>query len=112
MAAINWADVVSIAPELESVPVGARADLLAVANGRWKAADTGSSAARVRLARMFYAAHLASQAAQGGEGTIKSDSVGGVSVTYADGAVAVADYQSSYREIIRALPHYRGARVV
>lgn len=112
MATIIWADVVSIAPELEELDPGAADDILAVANTRWKSADTGASASRVRLARMFYAAHLGSMAGSSGEGVVKSDSVGGVAVTYADGGAAGADYEGSYREIIRGLAQYRGARAI
>jgi uncharacterized protein DUF4054 len=81
---IVWTDVLAHAPELSTIAVSAQADILALVNDAIQESAWGSSF-RTKLARIYYAAHLAtvSRSLSGAGGPIVSESEGGVSVTYA-----------------------------
>lgn len=115
MAAIVWSDVVGIAPELSSVPPLAQAEILGVVNGTLNAAAFGGESARsYRLARIFLAAHYGSVVSAGGSGPggpVSSESVGGVSRSYAvfspmgsDPTLDKTPYGQQYRSLVRASP--------
>ncbi len=85
---IVWADVLAHAPELSSATSGLQADVLEYVNDALTKKQWGSEE-RLRLARIYYAAHLASLAGGGGSGSgergpITSESEGGVAVSYAN----------------------------
>lgn len=91
MAAIVWADVVLIAPALSAVADGAHFPILAFVNTAFDPkVFGGEESPRLRLARMYLAAHygtITNATGQGGgntAGPIISETVGGVSRSYAN----------------------------
>lgn len=87
MAAIAWADVTAMAPELATVDVGAQVTILAHVNAALSVSTFGGEAApKLRLARILLAAHYGTGVASGGAapaGPVVSESDGGLSRTYA-----------------------------
>jgi hypothetical protein len=89
MASIIWSDVVAMAPELALVPgVSAQNDILAYVN---VALDVslfgGESGPKLRLARIYLAAHFGKLSSQGGvgiAGPVIAESAGGLSRSYAN----------------------------
>ena len=84
MAAIIWTDVVALAPELSTTSTTTQTDVLGYANQALNVALYGGEAATsTRLARIYLAAHLAALAKLGTGGALLSESVGGMSRSYA-----------------------------
>lgn len=119
MAAIAWADVTAMAPELAAVDVGAQATILAHVNAALSVATFGGEAApRLRLARILLAAHFGTVALSGGAapaGPVVSESAGGLSRTYAQasagGAADSAWSSTSYGRELAALIRSSAARL-
>lgn len=91
MAAIIWTDVVAVAPELEELDEAATTMILdhvnTVLNTR---AFGGEESPRLKLARVYLAAHMASGlGVAGGGGEVTSESMGGLSRSYVDGSSAL-----------------------
>lgn len=94
MAAITWDDVLLFAPELSTFDSDAQDEILLFVNEegidvtQWG----GEDAQRLRLARIYYAAHIATASSQGGNGgaagPVTSETAGGLSRTYAFASVA------------------------
>jgi hypothetical protein len=84
VAAIAWSDVVAQAPELATTATLAQTGILAVANVRLNLSIfDGESGPTTYLARVLYAAHLASLIRLGVSGPLIGESAGGLSRTYA-----------------------------
>ncbi len=85
MAAIVWADVTGIAAELATVPVLAQTDLLAYVNTALAVGVFGGETSpKLRLARIYLAAHLATLLTTGGvksAGPVTSETVGADSIS-------------------------------
>lgn len=120
---ITWADVIAIAAELEDVPDVARAIILAHVNGALNPAVFGKVAS-LRLARILLAAHLGTYSLPGNSGIssgdIVSESVGGISRTYAavtsnasaeEGGLDGTTYGQSLKAILRSQVRARLPRV-
>lgn len=111
--AVVWADVVEVAPELTTYPVGLQTLMLARALESIDAAQfCGDATAEYNLAVRYLAAHFATEQKNATEnagvsGTIKSESVGGLSVSYGShgaGAASRAGWEStSYGALFLAL---------
>lgn len=85
MAPIAWADVVAVSSTLDAVTAAQQADLLTLVNGSFADVFDGEDGIRTRLARIYYAAHLASlpgAGAQRAAGPVTSESRGGLSRSY------------------------------
>lgn len=84
---ITWADVIIIAPELATAPLALQTEVLALANSYWHAEHFGLQ--RLRMLRMYTAAHFATLAMPGTggpgapSGSVISESADGLSVAYA-----------------------------
>lgn len=109
MAAIIWTDVVALAPELSGVAAGAQTDILAYVNTAHSVVNWGGETSpRLRLARIYLAAHFASSGTLGNAGgSVTSKSEGEVSVSFggyggtsAD-ALAATAYGRLYGQILR-----------
>ena len=88
MASITWEDVGSIAPELagEVIAPIAQEAILAMANAQL-AVDVwgGEDSPKLRLGRIYFAAHLATLGRlRGRAGQVTSESAGGLSRSYAN----------------------------
>lgn len=85
MAAITWTDVTNHAAELASVAVGAQTDVLGHVNTALNVTLFGDETSpRLKLARIYLAAHLGTMGNLGGvSGPVSSESAGGLSVSYA-----------------------------
>lgn len=70
MAAIVWSDVTDLASNLSSVSSGARTVILAEVNTCFNTTYFvgGEDSEKLKLCRIYYAAHLATVAAQGASG--------------------------------------------
>ena len=116
MAAIDWDDVVSHAPELSTTDVDAQDDILDHVNTALVVAKFGGeSSGRLKLARIYLAAHLASVSGQGGVGVagpVTSETAGGLSRTYAVlSATAQQELQgSTYGQLFLDLVRTSSAR--
>ncbi len=121
MSAIIWDDVVAFAPELDVVALAAQTDILAHVNAALNVTAFGGEAApRLRMARIYLAAHhavLSQRAASDAAGPVQSESEEGVSVTYGQNSVSVigtdpvldaTEYGKLYRQIIRGTAALRG----
>lgn len=107
MSAISWTDVLVHAAELSSVDEDARTDILAHVNSTLNVSVFGGEESpKLKLARIYLAAHMATlQLLGGSSGDIQSESVGGVSYTYG-AAAASSDFNSTsygkqYSAIVR-----------
>jgi hypothetical protein len=81
---ITWSDVVAIAPELSTFPLGGQAPILAYVNEGFLRADM-FGAGQLRLAQLNLAAHIATlEKRRGGVGPLTAESMGGVSRSYAN----------------------------
>jgi hypothetical protein len=82
---ITWDDVIVIASELADVAEGAQDIILAYVNGALSVSMFKPAA--LKLARIYLAAHIATVTAEDGDGAaigpVISESVGGISRTYA-----------------------------
>jgi hypothetical protein len=85
MASITWTDVTNHAAELASVSAGAQTDILAHVNTALNVTLFGDeTSARLKLARIYLAAHLGTMANLGGvSGPVSSESAGGLAMSYA-----------------------------
>lgn len=114
MAAITWSDVSLLAPELSTVAAGAQTLILAYVNDVHDvdAIDgDGEDGYRTKLARIYLAAHLATKigTGAGGAGAVTSESVGGLSRSYAVAASSGAElettgYGTAYLGILNRSP--------
>lgn len=96
MSEINWDAVVAFAPELSDVNIDVQAYLLAHVNTTLNVAVFGGEESpKLRLARIYLAAHMATGMLLGASaGEIQSETVGGVSYTYS-GAAPVSSFEST-----------------
>jgi hypothetical protein len=119
MASITWDHVLDHAPELSVVDTDARVDILAVANEVLDVTHFGGeSAAKTKLARVYFAAHFGtidSQGSSGATGAVIGESVGGLSRQYASNSPMGTDplwektpYGQAFRALLRATPVLRG----
>lgn len=94
MADIAWSDVVNHYPALSAVDAEAQTDILALANAALAASVFGGEdAAKYKLARVHYAAHVTTLAARatGGGGAVTSKTISATSLSVSYGAVAQGD---------------------
>jgi hypothetical protein len=88
MAAITWADVVAVAPELALIDVIAQDFFLDYVNSQFDVSLLdGEDGPRTRLARIFLAAHLATLSRRGrtsSSGPVIEEALGPQSRKYAD----------------------------
>lgn len=118
MAAITWADVVALAPELATLNADpaqdlvAKAAILAFVNEALNIDRLGGEdAPRTRLARIYLAAHMGTIQKRGGAaiaGPMTSSSRGGISASYADhgqsstaGEYGTTSYGQLYWSIVK-----------
>lgn len=104
MADINWDDVTAIAPELASFDATAQDFILEFVNDSFDSRDWKASA--LKLARIYLAAHVATISNQGGDltaGPVISETVGGISRTYANVMTGVAFSGSTYADMLNLL---------
>lgn len=90
---IVWADVEIMAPDLAATPVSVQDEILALVDETVPATSWGGEAsARLRMARIYLAAHHATLWARATDapGAIASESAGGMSVSYASDAAGFA----------------------
>lgn len=119
MAAIVWADVVGVATELSTAPIGAQTLFLALVNGPMVDVDNfgGEDKDLTKAARIFLAAHFETMRRRRGvAGTISSQSEGGVSQAYATSLMnpRVLDqtaYGQSFRLCVMGTPARAGLLV-
>ena len=114
MAAIVWADVLTVAPELATtVNDGAKVMILSYVNGRAMdpANFDGEDGWTTRLARCYLAAHLGAGVGKGASGAaggpVTSESMGGLSRSYsvpsmmsAASALQSTDYGRKYDDLV------------
>lgn len=127
MAAIVWTDVVAIAPELTSTVVQAQTDILAHVNTVHNAVNWGGEAApRLRLARIYLAAHAATSISRGDvAGPVLSQTDGRLAQEYAfpryqadpglfgsDLLLDSTTYGREYRQLMRSNGLVRGPAVL
>ena len=116
MAAIAWIDVEAHAPELagSAVPTSAQTDILAHVNTALDADEWGGeTAARLKMARVYLAAHYGTQTKNkgGAGGPVAVESAGPLSRQYAvpsplgtDPEFVTTNYGKAYLSLVRALP--------
>lgn len=109
MAAITWADVIALAPEVATIPLGAQTDILAYVNSQLNVVTWGGEdSIQLRLGRIYLAAHLATITVFGGSGAgpVVSESAGGLSRSYAQASTSGArtGYQDMFLELLRRTP--------
>jgi hypothetical protein len=115
MAAITWAQVTALAPELASLE-GSDAEAFIIDYVNENISGTafgGESSAATRIARIYLAAHLGTMALAEGEavaGPVLSESVGGASVTYANLTSGTSFQGSVYADMYNGMlkRHCRG----
>lgn len=103
--AVAWADVILIAPDLSTVPSGAQTAILADVLTILSAAGYWPTTAMHELGQKYLAAHMgalylraAGGGSAGGSGSIASEAVGSVSVSYATPSTDLNDagYASTF----------------
>lgn len=119
MADITWINVVDHAKKLAdpAVDTDAQADILADANATFKVTEFpgGESGAKLKLARIYYAAHFGTTIQEGGggaaAGTVVAETAGGLSRSYASAASIASSsgfdqtpYGRLLLTLIRSLP--------
>lgn len=106
--AINWSNVVDIAPELSTIPVNSQNAILAQVNTELSPSVWGT---RIEIGRAWLAAHLATVSSGGGAGgQVLSEKVGDVSRTYSDAGATGAsssDYGQEFERLLLQLPAAR-----
>lgn len=108
MAQIAWSDVVAFAASLSSTPASQQLDVLEFVN-RWIAPESfgGEESHTLRMARIYLAAHLATATAgnSGVTGAVTSESIGGMSRSYAvlaaDSGLDKTSYGGVYKNLIK-----------
>jgi len=123
VAAIVWADVTAIAPELVSIKPAAQGIILAEVNTALDVTvfgKLGEDSPKLKLARIYLAAHLASVGPV--LGIVSKEVEGGLEIDYMLPPIPVGDdpfyyrtgYGAGYRSIIRStrarLPYVPGLR--
>jgi hypothetical protein len=107
MSAIVWDDVIAHAPELSGVDEDAQTDILAHVNTTLNVAVFGGEESpKLRLARIYLAAHMTTLMTLGSSsGDIASESVGGVSYsassTTSTGSFDTTGYGKQYQALVR-----------
>lgn len=115
---ITWDDVEIVAPELSTVTTGLQDEILALVEDTLDA-EAWTSAQRLRMGQIFYAAHMATCLATTTSGDavwpVSSETVGGVSRDYVTGGITAAlddfnstKYGQQYMALIRSLPSAMG----
>lgn len=115
MAAITWTQVVLLAPELETLPSGAQDLILDYVNqalpvGPWG----GESGPKLKLGRIYLAAHMGTLTASGsgGLGQITEVSEGDVVTKFAEAAKSGSSLdQTSYGQEFKRLGRTTSARI-
>lgn len=100
MASIVWSDVEAHAPALSTVASGAQTDILAHVNTILNVSlFGGESAAKLKLARIYLAAHsgtLSLLGASGASGPVTKDKAGGLERSYATASPTLGtDYSTT-----------------
>lgn len=115
MAAITWPDVVAIAAELAGVNPTAQAVILGVANGYFNVGMfDGEAGDKTKMARSLFAAHFATLTGMGGSavaGPMISESIGGLTTTYALLNSQTKFSGSAYADLLNMLIMSSGARI-
>jgi len=119
VAAIDWDDVEAFDSALAAVDAAAQTDILAHVNTALEAGSfrNGEADARLRLARIYLAAHFAQSALTGSTGTggpVKREQAGPLEIEYASAATGVGLDETAagrrYKELIRGLAVFRAPR--
>ncbi len=117
MADIAWSDVTAFASELSTVDSGAQTDILAYVNDTLSPKAFGGEASpKLRLARIYLAAHVGTLSQSGGSakaGALTSETADDISRTYAAGVIAnPSDWNStSYGQLYAAIVRTSRARL-
>lgn len=114
MAAIEWSDVLEHAAELSTVTAGARETILGVVNAYLEVSIFGGEDSdKLKLARIYLAAHIATSAARAGAaGPMTSSSAGRLSRSYAVAQSASGTFgATSYGVLLRMLIDTTSARL-
>lgn len=100
---IQWADVTAIASELSGLGPEAQEMILAFVNESLEPDKLGGEgSARLRLARVYLAAHLGALVGAGSNGPVTMEQEGPVMHQYARGVgLDETSYGRRYREIVR-----------
>ncbi len=122
MAAIDWTDVEALAPELSVVSTDGQDFILAYVN---EALDLsifgGEESPKLRLARIYLAAHFGKLSSSGGSmvaGPVISETVGDISRSYANlfssgaGNFTGTAYGDLYMELVRTCARARVPMVI
>jgi hypothetical protein len=91
VASIAWSDVVAIAPQLATIPVAAQNAFLAYVNIEIDVVkvggDLGEDSPRLRMARLYLAAHMGEMWRRKGQsGELTSENVGATAIAFTYGA--------------------------
>ncbi len=117
MADIIWSDVEAVAPELSTVDSNAQSMILAYVNDALSvSAFGGETSPKLRLARIYLAAHVGTLSSHGGNptaGPVTAESADNISRSYATRAIAnPSDWDAtSYGQLYMALARTSGARL-
>lgn len=108
MAAIVWADVLALAPELSTVPSPRQDFILARVNIELSPDVWGAS---LNIGRVYLAAHLATRKSAG-SGMVTGETVGSVSRQYAAPMFQAGSFNSTIygEEYLRLISQLPGAR--
>jgi hypothetical protein len=103
---IAWADVIAVAPELSTAPIGMQTSMLAQVNRRCPLAIWGDES---DTGRTYLAAHLAALGMRRGiGGPVTSQTAGPVSQSYGilvnEGLLSSTAYGQEYLRLLRTLP--------
>jgi len=115
MASITWDDVVDHAPDLACLDVEATVDILAHVNTALVVGEFGGEEApKLKLARIYLAAHYGTvnKRGDGAQGPVISERAGPLSRTYANGDEAsssesefgATSYGRAYLSLLRTTP--------
>jgi hypothetical protein len=109
MAAIDWDDVVALAPSVSGVAVAGQTAILAYVNddSTFKDVDwRGEDSDMLHLGRCYLAAHFGTLVTQGSAGPVTSRKVGGVSESFAAmssaGGLASTGYGQMFQWLARS----------
>lgn len=112
MASIAWADVEDHAPELSTIDSDAQTTILAYVNATTTIEPSlfdGETSARLKLARIFLAAHVATttpMGSSGAAGPVTAESAGRISRSYASvsttAGLATTAYGVAFDEILQS----------
>ncbi len=115
MADIIWTDVVDFASELSALDSEAQTAILAYVNDALSPkAFGGEDSPKLKLARIYLAAHVGTLSRGGGgpSGPVTSETAGNISRTYAAAGGAPSDWSStSYGQLYIALVRTSRARL-